>query len=169
MVLKVCGTCPTCQNTMKSTKHYGHLGECMCGPYWSLSYWEQVQQANTKTMVCNYDRSCHRLIWSQRAERQGSHIGNQSSGTDLANQIPLAQWNCLWQRHWIHGQFAQMIEEEYGIIHQGLTTRNSQANSIIERINQTLDNIIRTFEEVCESGLTSNSPWDEILSAAMFA
>ncbi len=47
-----------------------------------------------------------------------------------------------------------MIEEEYGIIHQGLTTRNSQANSIIERIHQTLGNIIRT--------------WDGILSAAMF-
>jgi len=64
------------------------------------------------------------------------------------------------------GQFAQMIEEDYGIICQGTTTRNPQANSIIERIHQTLGNIIRTFE-LHESDLTSDSPWDGILSAAM--
>jgi len=66
------------------------------------------------------------------------------------------------------GQFAQMIEEDYGIFCRGTTTRNPQANSIIERIHQTLGNIIRTFE-VHESDLTSNSPWEGILSAAMFA
>jgi len=66
------------------------------------------------------------------------------------------------------GQFAQMIEEDYGIFCQGTTTRNPQANSIIERIHQTLGIIIRTFEGH-ESDLTQNSPWDGILSAAMFA
>jgi len=44
------------------------------------------------------------------------------------------------------GQFAQMIEEDYGITHQGTTTRKHQANSIIQRIHQTLGHIIRTFE-----------------------
>jgi len=61
-----------------------------------------------------------------------------------------------------------MIEEDYRIICQGIATRNPQANSIIERIHQTLRNIIRTFE-VQESDLTQDSPWDGILSAAMFA
>jgi len=61
-----------------------------------------------------------------------------------------------------------MIEEDYGITHQGITTRNPQANAIIERIHQTLGNTIRTFE-VHESDLTTESPWDGILSAAMFA
>jgi len=67
------------------------------------------------------------------------------------------------------GQFAKMIEEDYGIICQSTTVRNSQANSIIERIHQTLGNIIRTFE-LHESDLIIESPWwDGILSAAMFA
>jgi len=39
------------------------------------------------------------------------------------------------------GQFAKMIEEDYGIPSQGTTTMNPQANSAIERIYQTLGNI----------------------------
>jgi len=66
------------------------------------------------------------------------------------------------------GRFTKMIEENYGITCWGITTRNPQANAIIERIHQTLGNIIRTFE-VHESDLATESPWDGILSAAIFA
>jgi len=63
-----------------------------------------------------------------------------------------------------------MIEEDYGITRRGKTIRNPQANSILERIYQTLANIIRTFE-VQESNLSNDarSPWDGILSEAIFA
>ena len=44
------------------------------------------------------------------------------------------------------GEFAKMIEDDYGITRQGTTVRNPQANSILERIHQTLGNIIRTFK-----------------------
>jgi len=44
------------------------------------------------------------------------------------------------------GEFAKMIENDYGIIRKGTTVRNPQANSILERVHQTLGNIIRTFE-----------------------
>ena len=55
------------------------------------------------------------------------------------------------------GQFAQMIEEDYAITHQGTTTGNHQANLIIQRIHQTLGHIIRTFE-VQKSDLTMIAP-----------
>jgi len=63
-----------------------------------------------------------------------------------------------------------MLEEDYGIKLRGATTRSPQANSILERIHQTLGNITRTFE-LHDSYLTNShgSPWDGILSAAMFA
>jgi len=66
------------------------------------------------------------------------------------------------------GEFAKMIEDDYGITRRGTIVRNPQANSILERIHQTLGNIIRTFE-VHNSDMTTETPWDGILSAAMFA
>jgi len=66
------------------------------------------------------------------------------------------------------GEFAQMIQQDYGIIRKGTTVRNPQANSVLERIHQTLGNIIRTFE-VHQSDMTTEDSWEGILSAAMFA
>ena len=43
-------------------------------------------------------------------------------------------------------EYAKMITNDYGIKRKGSSTRNPQANSILERIHQTLGNIIRTFE-----------------------
>jgi len=39
---------------------------------------------------------------------------------------------------------------------------------MLERVHQTIGNIIRTFE-VNDSDLTIDNPWDGILSATMFA
>ena len=66
------------------------------------------------------------------------------------------------------GDFATMIKDDYGIKTRPITTRNPQANAIIERIHQTLGNIIRTFELHSDADATDES-WDGILSAAMFA
>jgi len=66
------------------------------------------------------------------------------------------------------GEFAKMIEDDYGITRRGTTIKIPQANSILERIHQTLGNIIRTFE-VHNSEMTTETPWGGILSAAMFA
>jgi len=57
------------------------------------------------------------------------------------------------------GAFAFMVEQDYGILRKGTTARNPQANSNLERVHQTLGNIIRTFE-VHDSEMTTESPWD---------
>jgi len=61
------------------------------------------------------------------------------------------------------GEFAKMIEDDYDILQKGMSVRNPQANSILERVHQTLGNIIRTFE-LYHSDMTAESPWDGILS-----
>jgi len=66
------------------------------------------------------------------------------------------------------GEFAQMVEQDYGIIRKGATVRNPQANLVLERIHQTLGNILRTFE-VHQADMTTEDAWEGILSAAMFA
>ena len=47
-----------------------------------------------------------------------------------------------------------------------ITKRNPQANSIIERVHQTLANIIRVLDT---ESLDPDDPWGGVLSAAMFA
>ena len=66
------------------------------------------------------------------------------------------------------GEFANMIVDDYGITKRPITVRNPQANSMIERIHQTLGNIIRTFELHKDAEATQEA-WEGILSAAMFA
>ena len=44
-------------------------------------------------------------------------------------------------------------------------TRNPQSNAIIERINHSIKNIIRTFDV---SNIVNNDAWSHILAATMF-
>jgi Integrase zinc binding domain len=67
------------------------------------------------------------------------------------------------------GEFAQMVANDYGIKRKGITVRNPQANAIVERIHQTIGNILRTFQLHNNEGLDPSDPWSGILAAAMFA
>ena len=42
-------------------------------------------------------------------------------------------------------EFISMIKNDYNIKRKVITTRNLQANSILERVHQTVGNILRTF------------------------
>ena len=41
-----------------------------------------------------------------------------------------------------------MIQADYGIAVKSITSRKPQANSILERVHEIIDNIIRTFKAV---------------------
>ena len=66
------------------------------------------------------------------------------------------------------GEFALMISNDYGITKHGATVRNPQANAIIERIHQTIGNIIRTFQ-MHSTSPDERNPWKGVLAATMFA
>ena len=63
-------------------------------------------------------------------------------------------------------EFAKMCENDYGLKRKTITTRNPKSNAIIERIHQTIGNIIRTFDV---SNIFNNDPWSGILAATIFA
>ena len=65
--------------------------------------------------------------------------------------------------------FSRTLEQDYGIQRSKATVRNPQSNSVLERIHQTLGNIIRTFEIHDNSDMTSDDSWLGILAATMFA
>ena len=65
-------------------------------------------------------------------------------------------------------EFAAMIEEEYGIEKRGISPRNPQANSVLERIHQVIGNMIKTFRIYDREDLDEQDPWSGILAAIMF-
>ena len=64
-------------------------------------------------------------------------------------------------------EFKRMLMEDYGIKKKPITTRNPQANAIVERIHQVLGNMLRTFN--LEEEEEEEDPWKWILSAVTFA
>ena len=46
-------------------------------------------------------------------------------------------------------EFSKMCQNDYGLKSKPITNRNPQSNAIIERIHQTIGNIIRTFVQIC--------------------
>ena len=63
-------------------------------------------------------------------------------------------------------EFSKMCQNDYGLKSKSITTRNPQSNVVIERIHQTIGNIIRTFDVF---NIVNNNPWSGILAATMFA
>ena len=61
-----------------------------------------------------------------------------------------------------------MMSKDYDIKVRPITARNPQANAILERVHQTIGNIICTFK-VQKMTLDDDNPWDGILAATMFA
>ena len=61
------------------------------------------------------------------------------------NRYPLPQrivFNCVTE---FMAEFAKMCQNDHDLKRKPITTRNPQPNAIIERIHQTIGNIIRTF------------------------
>lgn len=63
-------------------------------------------------------------------------------------------------------EFSEMLINDYGVKKKPITKRNPQANAIVERVHQTIGNMIRTFQ-LHES--EEENPLDGILNAVAFA
>ena len=178
LVHDICSKCPTCQRTKKSTVKYGHLPpkeaevypwEKLCvdmiGPYTI----KNTETGKTLTLQC-VTMIDPATGWFEMKTTEGK------SAMEIANLVEI-YWlsRYPWPQEIVYdrgsefmGDFASMIADDYGITKRPITVRNPQANSMIERIHQTLGNIIRTFELQNDSEVTQDS-WDGILSAVMFA
>ena len=60
-------------------------------------------------------------------------------------------------------KFREMIINDYSIIDKPVTSRNPQASAILERVHQTIGNILHTFE-VQNMVLDDKNPWDGTLA-----
>jgi len=66
-------------------------------------------------------------------------------------------------------EFTEMLINDYGVKKRPITKRNPQANAIVERVHQTIGNMIRTFSVHSNPNLDEKDPWTGILSAVAFA
>ena len=61
-----------------------------------------------------------------------------------------------------------MIQGDYGIRLKRITKRNPQANSIVERVHQTIGNMLRTFRVHDMDVMDEEDPWSSILAAISY-
>ena len=65
-------------------------------------------------------------------------------------------------------EFTEIIQRDYGVTKRLIIAQNLQANGIVERIHQTIGNMLRTFR-LHSTELDKEDPWLGILGAVMFA
>ena len=62
-----------------------------------------------------------------------------------------------------------MLQNDYGYNVTQIATQNPQANAILERIHQTIGNMIRTYQLPTNNTLDEEDPFSGLLSAVAFA
>ena len=179
-VKSIVGRCPTCQLLKRSTKQYGHLPAktaeaepwvvlCvdMIGPY-------NIQQTPTNGLKKSYVLWCVTMIDPATGWLEIKEVTSKNPIT-VANAIEQT-WLCRypWPKVIVYDkggefskEFVDMVSEDYGIKTKQITTRNPQANAMIERAHQTIGNLLRVtnFHDVEDT----QHPFDGVLSAVGFA
>jgi hypothetical protein len=172
-------TCAICQTQKKQTKKYGHLPEkeaefepwerlCvdLIGPYHIRGKHCDIPPLKCVTMIDPANG------WFEIAEY------DDKKSITVANIIE-KQWLTRYPRpsivtldrgsEFIGQDFREMCETDYGIKRKIISTRNPQANAVVERVHQTLANLIRSLEVQDDPYLDEDDPWGGILAAAAFA
>jgi hypothetical protein len=179
-VTDICSKCHSCQKNKKSTKKYGHLPpkEAQANPWDILC----VDLIGPYTIKCGKRKKNLKPLWCVTMIDPATgwfemrEIPNKQADT-IANIVEQAWFTRYpWPTQIIFdrgkefmAEFAQMVQHDYGVKRKPITTRNPQANSIIERVHQTIGNIIRTFEMNKKTDIDEEDPWSGVLTATMFA
>ena len=134
-------------------------------PYWSLHYKKKKQKNLTLWCVTMIDPATGWFELKTIPSKSADVIAN------IVEQTWLCRYPWPTQIVFDRGtefmrEFSEMVVKDYGIKRKPITKRNPQANAVIERIHQTLGNIIRTANK---ENLDEKDPWSGILAAAMFA
>ena len=67
------------------------------------------------------------------------------------------------------GKISKTVTNDHGIKRKVVSTRNPQANAIVECVHQTLSNLIRSMEIQNNPCIDKDDPWGGALAAAALA
>ena len=180
-----CKKCPICQTTKVSKKKYGllPLKEPEATPWYQLCvdligpYKIPIKKyAKSKDVKKRYSTIwCVTMIDPATSWFEMKQINNKQAITvaHAVEQTWLSRYP--WPKKITYDKgsefmadFAKIIVDEYGIKKSGISPRNPQANSILERIHQVIGNMIKTFQIYDREDLEEQDPWSGILAAIMF-
>jgi len=176
-ITDVCKKCKTCQSTKSRYKKYGLLPEKEA----EITPWKQVcidligpytigKGDKTITLHC--------LTMIDPATGWFEIVQVPNARADFVADLFEKQW--LTRYPWptevvldrgreFMGEIITLLRDDYGIIRKPITTRNPQANAMVERAHQTLHNMIRSVGIRNKDDLPDDNPWDGILAAVAFA
>ena len=184
-VEKACKTCQICQLTKKKSIKYGKLPpkvaeaepwDILCvdmiGPY-------KIQHATKKTKE-EEPKPVELSLWAvtmidpatgwfeiKQVDNKESHTVSEAVEQTWLTRYPWPTNIILDRGTEFMGEFKRMIKEDYGIKKRPITARNPQANAIIERVHQTIGQMLRSFQVQNTENIVN--PFKGILSAICFA
>ena len=169
LVAAVCAKCHTCQLTKRKQKKYGKVPpkkaetdpwNTLCvdliGPYKFNQFKKEPIQMWVVTMI---DPATGWFEIKDIPSKWADIVANIVKQTWLT-RYPWPTKVVLDRGREFMAEFTTMLINDYGIKKKPITTRNQQANAIIERVHQTIGNILRTFH-IQESQLDKDDPWGE--------
>ena len=140
-VHQFCKTCAICQKTKLSKKKYGHLPEkraeanpwdVLCvdliGPYKITRKGKSDLKLHCVTMI---DPVTGWFEMKQIPDKRANTIANIVEMTWFT-RYPWPTQLCFDRGKEFRGEFAKMVENDYGVTWRPITTRNPQANAIIK-------------------------------------
>ena len=182
-VKAVCTKCLACKLSKPSNKKYGHLPPkpeaeiipwrtcCidLIGPYTFSKKDNPSEDKNATTLICltMIDPATGWFEIIETPDKRADTIANLFEQTWL-NRYPWPQEVVLDRGKEFMGEVITLLRDEYGIKRKPITTRNPQANSMVERAHQTLHNLVRTQGIRDKRDLDPDMLWSGILTAVRF-
>jgi hypothetical protein len=185
-IVNYCKRCKTCQITKKEKQKFGHLPpkdpetipwHTLCidliGPYTIGKVKKRKVKGQTITDDSNVTTLWAMTMidpatgWFEIATiptKRADWISNILEQTWL-NRYPYPTEIVMDRGSEFQAEVGKMLKDEYGITRKPITTRNPQANAIVERVHQTIGNQIRSLQINNKEGLEKYGDWDGVLGA----
>ena len=177
-VKDVCGKCETCKRTKRRTSKYGKIPvkdpegtpwQTVCvdliGPYTIPRKGKKDLTLWAMTMI---DPATGWFEIAEITTKRADNIANVLEQVWLT-RYPWPEKITYDRGTEFQAEFTKMIQEDYLVEPKPITKRNPQANGIVERVHQTIGNMIRSFSIQDNSGIDESDPWSGILAAVAFA
>ena len=168
--------CVQCQRCKKARKKYGHLPpktfkddpwDTVCidqiGPYTVINQHGRELTLNAMTM-CDPATGWFEIVEvKDKKAITAAHVFDQV----WLCRYPRPKFAIFDNESEFTGQEFQELLSSYGITPKPTTVKNPQAN-LVERVHQTLGNMLRTYE-LEKYHFNPDDPWTEILSSCAWA
>jgi transposase InsO family protein len=175
-IQSVCKRCVSCQLTKPKSKKYGHLPpkEAEAIP-WDTLCIDLIGPYQIGTGRNGLTLHCLTMIdpatgWFEIAEIPNKRADEVSNILEQAWLVryPWPTKVVMDRGREFMGEVRDMLKDDYGIVRKPITTRNPQANAMVERAHQTIHNLIRSQQIRGKSDLVGGD-WSGLLSAVGFA